>query len=116
VRARGGEERGSASVELVAVLPLLVVACLIAAQLAAVGQAAWSAALAARAAARAAVVGGDPERAGHRALPPALREEAKVSDADGVSVRVDVPRLLPLLPRLRLTAAADLGGGSRDER
>ena len=111
MRARADEERGSASVELVAVLPLLVVACLIAAQLAAVGQAAWSAALAARAGARAAVVGGDPTRAGRRALPLALREDAKVTDEDGVRVRVEVPRLLPVVPRLRLTAAADLEGG-----
>ena len=92
-------------------LPLLVVACLIAAQLAAIGHAAWSAALAARAGARAAVVGDDPERAGRRALPPSLREGAKVTDGDGVSVRVEVPRLLPVVPRLRLSAAADLGGG-----
>jgi hypothetical protein len=112
VRERGGEEDGSASVELVAVLPLLVVACLAAAQLAAVGHAAWSAALAARAGARAAVVGEDAERASRRALPPALRADAEVHDAGEVTVRVEVPRLIPALPRLRLTAGADLGGAA----
>jgi hypothetical protein len=111
VRARVGEERGSASVELVAVLPFLFVACLIAAQLVAVGHAAWSAALAARAGARAAAVGDDPARAGRRALPPLLRDEAEVTEGDGVSVRVEVPRLLPVVPRLRLAAEADLEGG-----
>ena len=108
---QGGEDRGSASVELVAVLPLLVVACLVTAQLAAVGHAAWSAALAARAGARAALVGKDAGRAARLALPPLLRREAEVRDEDGVSVRVAVPRLLPVLPRLRLTAGADLAGG-----
>lgn len=116
MRARGvfrGGEAGTASVELVAVLPLLVFAFLAAAQLAAVGHAAWSAALAARAGARAEVVGGDPRRAGRLALPPLLRDGAEVRADGGVSVRVAVPRLLPLLPRLELTAGASLDGSGQ---
>jgi hypothetical protein len=112
VHPRGQEEGGSASVELVAVLPLLVVACLAAAQLAAVGHAVWSAALAARAGARAAVVGKDAERAGKLALPPVLRAGAQVREDEGVTVRVEVPRLIPVLPRLQLSAGADLAGGN----
>jgi hypothetical protein len=105
-------ESGTASVELVATLPLLLAAVLAAAQLAAAGQALWSAALAARAGARAAVVGGDAAAAGRRALPPSLREGARIEDGAGVSVRVAVPRLLPLLPEIEVGAKTGLDGGT----
>ncbi len=85
---------------------------LAAAQLAAAGQALWSAALAARAGARAAVVGGDAEAAGRRALPPSLREGARIDDGAAVSVRVAVPRLLPLLPEIEVGAKTGLDGGA----
>lgn len=111
VRGAVRGEEGTASVELVAVVPFLLLAVLIAAQLALAGQALWSAAVAARAGARAALVGGDAEAAARRALPPALRQGAEVDDDREVSVRVMVPRLLPQLPRLRLAAQAELGNG-----
>lgn len=107
-RAANGEE-GTASVELVAVVPFLLLAVLVAAQLALAGQALWAAGVAARAGARAALVGGDVEGVARRALPPALRQGAEVEGSDGVSVRVVVPRLLPAMPALRLAAHTELG-------
>lgn len=112
-----GSERGTASVELVAVVPALLVALLIAAQLVAAGYSLWSAGIAARAAARAAHVGADAVRAGRRALPPGLRAGASVRESEGdaetaqVSVRVAVPRLLPALPKLTVGARTALGPG-----
>jgi hypothetical protein len=103
-------EQGTASVELIAAVPFLLLAVLVAAQLLIAGAVLWSAEVAARAGARAVLVGGDPERAALRALPTPLRAGARVDDADAVSVRVPVPRLLPGLPRLTLTARSNLGG------
>jgi hypothetical protein len=107
----GHREEGTASVELVAAVPFLLLAVLVAAQLALAGQALWSAAIAARAGARAALVGGDARAVAQRALPPSLRREAQVSDVDGVVVRIAIPRLLPALPRLMVGAESGLGDG-----
>ena len=101
-------ERGTASVELVAVVPFLLLAVLVAAQIALAGQALWSASVAARAGARAAAVGGDAVAAARSALPSSMREEAKVEDEDEISVRVEVPRLIPSLPAVRVGAASRL--------
>lgn len=105
---RANGEEGTASVELVAVVPFLLLAVLTAAQLALAGHALWSAGVAARAGARAALVGGDAEAAARQALPPALRRGAEVDDSEGVAVRVLVPRLLPQMPSLRLGARTEL--------
>ncbi len=107
----GHREEGTASVELIAVLPFLLLAVLVAAQIGLAGQALWSAAVAARAGARAALVGGDATTTARRALPPALRREARIEDEDGVSVRVAIPRLLPGLPRLTVGTEAELPDG-----
>lgn len=106
-------EDGTASVEMVAVVPFLLLAVLVAAQIGLAGQALWSAGVAARAGARAALVGGDAKAAARRALPDALREGAEVSEGDAVSVRVGIPRLLPGLPQLTVgaKAALELGDG-----
>jgi Flp pilus assembly protein TadG len=104
-------EDGTASVEMVAVVPFLLLAVLAAAQIGLAGQALWSAGVAARAGARAALVGGNAEAAARRALPASMRSTADVSDADAVSVRVEIPRLLPLLPTIQVGAKAALGGG-----
>lgn len=101
-------EGGTASVEMVAVVPFLLLAVLVAAQIGLAGYALWSAGVGARAGARAALVGGDAARAARRALPVGLREEAEVSDGEAVSVRVAVPWLLPGLPRLTVGAKAAL--------
>ena len=108
--AAHGEE-GTASVELVAVVPFLLLAVLVAAQVALAGQALWSASVAARAGARAALVGGDASAAARSALPPSMRKGAKVEEEDGVSVRVEVPRLIPSLPEVRVGARSGLEPG-----
>lgn len=107
----GHREKGTASVELIAATPFLLLAVLVAAQLGLVGQALWSAGVAARAGARAALVGGDATAAARRALPQSLRTSAEVSEADGVSVRVAIPRLLPAMPSLTVDAQSGLGDG-----
>ncbi len=91
----GGAERGSASVELIGALPFLGLALLLAVQIALAGAALWGAAVSARAGARAVAIGREARPAARRALPTALRGGARVSDRDGVRVRVRVPRLLP---------------------
>ncbi|HWO82192.1 MAG TPA: hypothetical protein VNM38_00180 [Solirubrobacterales bacterium] len=108
--AAHGEE-GTASVELVAAVPFLLLAVLAVAQIALAGQALWSAGVAARAGARAALVGGDASGAARSALPPAMRAGAKVADGDGVGVEVAVPRLIPALPPLRLEVRSGLEPG-----
>lgn len=108
---RHRNEAGSASVELVGVLPFLLLALLVAAQLALAGQALWSAAVAARAGARAALVGRDAGDAARAALPPSMRRGARVGDVDGVSIEVPVPRLLPGLPPVSVAASTRLGPG-----
>lgn len=104
-------EDATASVEMVAVVPFLLLAVLVAAQIGLAGEALWSAGVAARAGARAALVGDDAEAAARQALPPSMRSGAGVSSADAVSVRVGVPRLLPVLPRVTVGAEAALEAG-----
>ena len=108
-------ERGQATVELVALLPAIVLACAIAWQLVVAGQTAWLAAHAARAAARAQVVGGDASAAARSALPRSLEGGLRVSDAGDGRVRVRV--VVPLLLRrwrspVSVGATAGLGSGS----
>jgi len=100
---------GTASVELVAVVPFLLLVVLAVAQVVLAGQALWSAGVAARAGARAALVGGDTAAVARRALPPPLRAGAKVAEQGEVTVRVLVPRLFPAMPEVRVGASAALG-------
>ena len=109
-RPSGGED-GQASVELVAAIPVLLVATLVAAQLAVAGYALWSAGAAARAGARAGYVGGNAEAAARRSLPDPLRHGARIDDADGVEVRVRAPALIPGIPSVPVTARAGLDAG-----
>jgi hypothetical protein len=104
-------EDGTASVEMVAAVPFLLLAVLVAAQIGLAGQALWSAGVAARAGARAALVGGDAKAAARRALPPSLRDGVEVSDGEVVSVRVSIPRLLPGMPAATVGAKAALERG-----
>jgi hypothetical protein len=110
----GHGEKGTASVELVAAVPFLLLALAAAAQIALAGQALWSASVAARAGARAALVGADPKAAARRTLPAAMRDGAVVEagEEDGVvSVKVPVPTLLPHLPEVKVGARSGLGEG-----
>jgi cystathionine beta-lyase/cystathionine gamma-synthase len=93
---------------MVAVIPFLLLAVLVAAQIGLAGHALWSAGVAARAGARAALVGGDAAVAARRALPPTMRDGSEVSGEGGVSVRVVIPKLLPVMPRLTVGAGAAL--------
>ena len=106
-------ERGTASVELIAAVPLLLLALAVAAQIALAGQALWSASVAARAGARAALVGKDPKAAARQALPGVMRDGAEVAEDDEgtVSVKVPIPSLLPDLPVLKVGARSGLGEG-----
>jgi hypothetical protein len=111
---RSHGERGTASVELIAAVPFLLLALVAAAQIALAGQALWSASVAARAGARAALIGADPKAAARRALPTAMRDGAVVKedeDDGAVSVQVPVPTLLPQLPEVKVGARSGLGGG-----
>jgi hypothetical protein len=108
--SRGGGEEGTASVELVAVLPFLLIAVLAAAQIALVGQALWAAAVAARSGARASAVGRDARAAARRSLPADLRGGADIEKDEAVTVRVDVPRLFPGVPELPVSAGSKLVG------
>jgi len=104
-------ERGSASIELVGVLPFILLAVLVAGQLAIAGHALWSAGIAARAGARAGLVGRGAEAAARAALPPPLRDGAQIGGAGETSVEVAVPRLLPGLPRFTVEARTALRNG-----
>ena len=90
------EERGQASVELVAVLPFVLLVGALVWQLALAGHTAWMSAHAARAGARADAVGRDPRAAARSALPRELRRGLRVEHppAGGIRVRLRVPLLL----------------------
>jgi hypothetical protein len=94
------------------VLPFLLVAILVAAQLATAGASLWSAGIAARAGARAALVGGRADAVARAALPPALREAARVGAAGGgTAVEVPLPRLLPGMRDVGIGVKTRLGPG-----
>ena len=103
---------GQASLEFVALLPLLVAFLALAAQTAVVGWALWAAGNAARVGARAQEVGADAEAAAREALPGALRRGATIRDRDGVRVRVRIPALIPGVTMPSVSAASKLGDGS----
>jgi type IV secretory pathway TrbD component len=106
-----GDQRGQASVELVAALPVVLAVALAAWQLALIGHAAWLSAHAARAAARADAVGRSPGRAARSALPRSLRHGLVVErSGPRVRVRVRVPLLLRRRSRVSITARSSLGG------
>ena len=90
-------ERGQASVELVAALPLVLLAAAVAWQLALAGHALWLVAHAARAAARADAVGRSPRSAARSAVPRSLERglEVRRLREGGVRVSLRVPLLLP---------------------
>jgi hypothetical protein len=93
--ARG--EDGQASVELVAVLPVLVAIALLAWQAVVAGEAWWLAGTAAREAARASALGGDPRAAARAVLPGRMRDGLRVGpdrEGDGLRVRVQVPAVI----------------------
>jgi hypothetical protein len=105
-------ERGQASVELLALVPLLVALALAAAQLLAVGYSSVLAGNAAEAGALALAGGGDPRASAREALPGLSRARARVWVSGGeVRVRLRPPALLEALAdRLEVSARARVEG------
>ena len=85
-----GAERGQASIELVAVLPVVLLVGAVVWQLALAGHTAWLTANAARAAARAEAVGREPASAARSSLPRSLERGLEVDRLGGGGVRVSV--------------------------
>ena len=108
---RPSAEDGQASVELVALLPLVAIFVVLLWQAVVAGQAVWLAGSAARAAARATAVGADAPAAARRVLPSHLERGLVVRRAasgEGVRVAVAIPmvfgsgRLTTVSARARL--------------
>ena len=95
MRTSGGQ-RGQATVEFVAVLPLVAVVGFAVWQAAVAGQAMWLAGAAARAAARAEAIGAEPEPAARRVLPPRLEDGLRVRapEGGGVTVTLRIPSVV----------------------
>ena len=109
-------ESGQASVEMVAVLPLVVLVGAIVWQLALAGQALWLCANAARVAARADAVGADREAAARSALPSSFEPGLRVARERSGAVRVRLR--IPLVVRrwgspVTVSASAALPQGER---
>ena len=105
---RGSGEHGQASVELVALLPVLAGLVLAAWQLALAGQASALAGTAARAGARAAAVGGSPIDAARAAVPPgwARRVQLERSQSGELTVRIAVPAVVGGVTPFQVSATA----------
>jgi hypothetical protein len=106
-------QAGQASVELIAVVPFLLLAGLVAWQLLLAAHSLWLAASAARVAARADVVGRSVESAARSALPEPLERDLSVVrlSEGGARVSVRVPLVLQRWSTpLRVSASASLGG------
>lgn len=88
-------ERGQASVELMAAVPLVLLVGIALWQLALAGHTLWLCANAARVGARAEAVGQDPDRAARSALPDGLERGMEVQTGSSGSVEVSV--LLPFV-------------------
>jgi hypothetical protein len=99
--AEGGGESGQASVELVAAIPVLLLAALVCLQLLVAGYAMTLVDGAAEAGALAGAAGEEPEDAVRDALPGWARKRVDVMGGDGdVKVRVRPPEVVPGLAGL----------------
>lgn len=90
-------EAGQVSVELVALLPLVLGVALVVFQLLLVGASAWLASTAARDAARASALGVDPLAAAQRSLPAPFRRGLRVTEKPpAVQLRLRIPTVTGL--------------------
>lgn len=91
--SRTPAQAGQASIELVALLPLMAVLAALAWQVAVAGQAVWLTGTAARAAARAHALGENATAGARAALPTRLRDDVRVRTRDDgrVAVRLAIP-------------------------
>jgi TadE-like protein len=103
----GSGEAGQATVEVVALLPVLAVLLAGAWQAALAGHAFWAVTSAARAAARAHAVGDDPSRVARARLPGSLERGLHVETRSGGEVEVTVR--IPSLPGLPSPGHANAG-------
>jgi hypothetical protein len=100
-------ERGTASIEAVALVPLLILVAMMVLQLGVAGWTASQTAEAARQSARAQSLGLDPHAAAAQALPGALRVDRISSGGDTVTLWVDVPRV-SLLPGFTVSRSVSM--------
>jgi hypothetical protein len=100
--------RGQASAELVAVVPLALIAALVVGQAAVAGWALVSAGEAARVGARAAHVGAAAEDAARHVVPGPLEPADVRVDGAEVTVRLRAPALVPGLPPIPVAASTAL--------
>jgi hypothetical protein len=110
-RGRTAGESGQATVEFVALLPLVLAVALAAAAILAGHSAEEQAGQAAQAGAMALLQGGEPREAARRALPDAVRDRAAI-DVEGRRVTVRVRPRLPIQPLAAMMsghATADAG-------
>jgi hypothetical protein len=108
------DQRGSTALEFLGILPLLLLAALMAWQLLLVTFTATAAENAARAASRANGVGSDPEDTGMDALPSWLRGDADIDmSGDTADVTVTVPIVFPGIDTQAwtVTRTADIPSG-----
>lgn len=102
------DDSGSASVELLGFVPYLLLAALAAWQLLLTAMTVTAAENAARTGSRAAVAGEDGIEAAEAALPSWLRQEATPSaDGDRITVRIEVPIVVPVLSTGAITITRD---------
>ena len=112
-RGRGSGEGGQATIEFVALLPLVLALALAAAAILAGHSAAEHAGQAAQAGAMAMLQGGDPREAARHALPTGVRNRTTI-DIEGRRVTVSVRPRLPVEPlAATLTARATADAGPR---
>ncbi len=91
-------EDGAYAIEMLGMLPWFALAATMAFQLAAIGGALTAAENAARTGSRTAGLGGDAVAASLDALDPGMRDRTAVSqDGETVTVRIDVPVVIPLI-------------------
>jgi hypothetical protein len=98
-------ESGQATVEFVALLPIVLAVLAVALQAVLAGQAVWEARVAARAAARAHAFGADATAAARSHLRPRLERGLRVRTSSDGDVRVSV-RIPSVLPSVRLGRVA----------
>jgi hypothetical protein len=111
---RRAPDAGSASMELLGILPFLLLAALVAWQILLVAFTVTSAENAARAGSRAATRGQDGEEAAIEALSPWLRDDASASlSGTRATVHIEVPILFPGLTNedVNVSRSAELPSG-----
>jgi hypothetical protein len=101
-------EDGQATVELVAVLPVVGLVLLLAWQALVAGQTWWLASAAAREGARAFALGGDPAVAARHVLPDGADGVDVRAERDAVRVRLAIAGVLPGLDLGSVTARAHM--------